>query len=171
MDKDIYLRGLLVQTGGMEATVHPAMQSRAPASEGGALIGRVLLCELALTATFFATPAHGQSYARVDLVGYVEARCSAVTPAGVADMEAGEVLSRALTVRCSGPTPALSVRTHASDDPEVTLTVASAARSASGGRLSTQEGNVVLGLADMRPTGTRVQRSRGPVEIIVAPAW
>lgn len=168
MSKDIYLGDLLVQMGPMEAIGQAGARLR-PAGEATSLGGRFFLCELALTATCLSAPAYGQTNQRVDLVGFVEARCSAITPGGMADMDPGEEVSRVLTVRCSGPSPAMSVRTHAADDPEVTLTVASARGLRTGQRLSTQEGNVVVGLADIRSPGPRAG-SRGPVEIIVSPA-
>lgn len=163
---DIYPGADLVQTGPMRASDQAGVWR----DDGVGIVTRVLLCELAIGATVLAVPAHAQSMQRVDLVGFVEPRCSAVTPAGLADPgEDGEVVSRALTVRCSGQSPALSVRTQSPDETGVTLTVAAEQGMQTGQRLSTREGNVVVGLADLRTAGARVQRTRSPVEIIVAP--
>ncbi len=166
MNRDIYLPAELVQTGAMQAIDQAGSWWR---DDG--FFRRLLFCEVVLTATILSPAAHAQSMQRIDLVGFVEARCSAVTPAGMANFEGGEdVVRRELTVRCSGQSPALSVRTNSPDDPEVTLTVASQHGVQTGERLSTREGNVVVGLADTRTFGRRATHARGPVEIIVAPA-
>ncbi|WP_158702961.1 hypothetical protein [Allosphingosinicella vermicomposti] len=147
----------------------------------------ILIGELALGLSVMAVPASAQT-ARVDMQGSVAPRCygRAVDAIEIGhDLPELSEVSRRVTVRCSGNSPALSVRSQSLANPDVTLTAFGAggrsgtATEASpmapvdlGARLAADEGNVLVHIADVRLASEQSAHAGqgGAVEIIVAPA-
>lgn len=154
-----------------------------PADRAGRIGTAVILFELALSASAFGTPAFAQSVQRVELVGTVAARCSggAPLPAALGSLPvANDGIRRAVTVRCSGTSPALSIRVGPSGSNAILTATgvggqtdsATAAAgegitsSTLGDRLATMEGNLTVAIPDIDGAGGPAS---GNVEIVVSP--
>ena len=141
----------------------------------------ILIGEVALGLWVMAAPAGAQT-ARVDMQGSVAPRCSALSLQAIdLQRESSDLrdFSRRLTVRCSGTSPALSVRTQALTMPGVTLTAFGAAGQMGtateagqivpadlGERLAAGEGNLLVRI----PAAQLGSATAGALEIIVSPA-
>lgn len=147
-----------------------------------------MLYEFALSCSLLSAPAVAQKVQHVDVVGTVAARCSGgqSVPIAIKDISgADDGIRRSITVRCSGNTPALSVRA-ALDKNGVTLTaVGTGGRTGSaaansgegitsttlGERLASSEGNLTVRISEVDPSDDAVAgpEEDGSVEIIVSP--
>jgi hypothetical protein len=143
----------------------------------------LLLGELALSASFFAAPAYAQPV-KMDVVGSVAPSCSGGQPFTLAGQS--DQLRRSVTVRCSGSSPALSVRAT-SLNAAVTLTALGAGGQTGttsaasdeeairartlGARLSASEGNLTVQIADLlkQENDGEGVAAGGIVEIVVSP--
>ena len=182
MTRSIYPDGDFGQEMAMDAAFEPSSAPH-PADRAGRIGAAMILIELALSASAFGTPAIAQSVQRVELVGTVAARCSggAPIPAGLGNLPiTNDGIRRAVTVRCSGTSPALSIRVGPSSSNAVLTATGVSGQTGSataaagegitssslGDRLATIEGNLTVAIPDAGEDGGT---QSGHVEIVVSP--